>query len=257
LENELQTNFYVISCGRNAGRFALKNLNSIHNQNIKPKKHFYIDDASDDSTPSIVNEWLKNNEQNVVHFQQNDIRLYKTHHLYNTIHNINDEDGVVVIVDGDDWLHTPLALQIISNEYEKNPSLEYVYSNWMYSHNKELGLCKPIPNENWNPYKNEWITSHLTTFRVKAYKRINAANFKDANGNFFITANDQACNLSIIASSKLIHGNYDRVKFINLPLYVYQYAENNESIRKGLEGREYMNFQHETAQFIRKRGFIP
>jgi len=159
-------------------------------------------------------------------------------------------------VDGDDWLHTPLALELISIEYEKNPKFEYVYSNWMYSHNKELGLSKPIPNDAWDPYQNEWITSHLTTFKVGTYKQLPVANFKDSNGEFFITANDQACNLPLLAFLKSKHGNYNAVKHVNLPLYVYQYAESDESIRKGNQGREYMKKQYEVAQFIRQRGFL-
>jgi len=252
----LKPNLYVISCQRNANRFAIKNLNSIHKQTVPATEHYYIDDASDDETQNIVEGWLKLNECNRVTFIKNENRYHKTHHLYNTISSIRDEEGVVVVVDGDDWLHSPLALQIIANEYDVNPDLEYVYSNWMYSHNKEIGISRAIPNNDWDPYRDEWITSHLTTFKVKAYNRVQVLNFKDSNGDFFVTANDQACNLSIIACMKNTYGNYDRIKFIDLPLYVYQYAGSNESIRKGKEGRNYMNFQHETAQFIRRRGYI-
>jgi glycosyltransferase involved in cell wall biosynthesis len=231
-------------------------LESVKNQSFKVEKHFYVDDASDDETLHLVKDWLSKNNVDNVEIIESKCRMHKTHWLYTLISSIQDDDGIVVIVDGDDWLHTPLAIELVSDEYDKNPKLEYVYSNWIYSHNKELGISKPIPNNAWDPYRNEWITSHLTTFKVKSYKRIPVSNFMDANGTFFFTANDQACNLSLLASLKMKDGNYEAVKHLNLPLYVYQYIESNAAIRKGEQGKGYMSKQYETAQFIRQRGFL-
>jgi glycosyltransferase involved in cell wall biosynthesis len=252
----LKNKFYVISCQRNAGGHALKCLDSVKKQTLKVEKHLYVDDASDDVTLQLIKGWSCNNKTSNVEIIESESRLHKTHWLYTLITGINDDDGIVVIVDGDDWLHTPLALEIISEQYDKNPKLEYVYSNWMYSHNKELGISKPITSNAWDPYRNEWITSHLTTFKVKSYKRIPVSNFKDADGKFFVTANDQACNLALLASLKMRDGGYEAVKHLNLPLYVYQYAESDAAIRKGDSGKEYMSKQYETAQFIRRRGFL-
>lgn len=252
----MKPNLYIISCQRNASCFAINCLQSIKKQSIEVKKHFYVDAASDNGTQEIVNSWLEKNGKNNIEYIENEIRTFKNENMHRIISSIDDDEGVVAIVDGDDWLHSSLSLEIISNEYKNNSLLEYVYSNWMFSHNKELGISKPIPHNNWNPYRDPWITSHLTSFKIKAYKRIAISNFHDDKGRFFETAGDQACNLPILASLHMRDGDYRSVKHLPLPLYTYQYTESNQSIRSGKEGIKYMQFESDTAKFIRQRGFL-
>jgi len=252
----MKTNIYVISCERNANKFAIKCLKSVKNQTFKAKKHFYIDDCSDDGTQEQVKNLLASDDFDNVEFIENKIRLYKNENMHVTINNIDDDEGVVVIVDGDDWLHSNKVLEIIANEYESNPKLEYVYSNWMYSHDKQFGISKPIPNSNWDPYVNAWITSHMTTFKVKSYKRIPESNFKDENGNFFKTAGDLACNLPILKSLKLRDNDYSAVKYLDLPLYVYQYADSDQNIKNRKQSNEYGIFERKTDLYIRNRGYL-
>jgi glycosyltransferase involved in cell wall biosynthesis len=252
----LKPNLYVISCERNAGIFSIKCLKSIKNQTFQAKKHFYIDDCSDDGTQDHIKKLLSSENFKNVEFIENQNRLYKNENMHITINRIEDDEGVVIIVDGDDWLHSVKALEIIANEYDKNSKLEYVYSNWMYSHNKEFGISKSIPNHEWDPYTNEWITSALTTFKVKTYKKIPESNFKDENKKFLKSAGVQACNLALLKYLKITYGNYDAVKYIDLPLYVYQRIEGNKNIRFGNEGKEYLLLEKETNLYIRNRGFL-
>jgi len=252
----LKSNIYVISCQRNAGRFAIKCLDSVQKQSIEVKKHFYVDAASDDGTQDVVRNWLQKSDPQNVQYIENPTRTFKNENMHRIISEIDDDEGIIAIVDGDDWLHSSMSLEIVSKEYEKDSGLEYVYSNWMFSHNKEFGISKPISNQDWNPYRDPWITSHLTTFKVKSYKRVPTSNFLNDNGAFFETGGDQACNLPILMSLKLRDGDYRTVKHIPLPLYVYQYAEGNHNLRTGIEGREYLRFESETVRFIRQRGFL-
>jgi hypothetical protein len=115
-----------------------------------------------------------------------------------------------------------------------------------------LGCSKQIPDNDWNPYNDEWITSHLSTFRVKCFRTINPENFLDENGNWFEMGCDQAYILPIIYNSKQTHGSYEKVGFIDFPCYVYQHSENPLRKRDGKLGKK----AHKAVTTIRNRGIV-
>ena len=52
-------NIYVVSCQRNANKFALNCLESVRVQTIEAKKHFFIDDKSSDNTKEYAEHFLE------------------------------------------------------------------------------------------------------------------------------------------------------------------------------------------------------
>jgi glycosyltransferase involved in cell wall biosynthesis len=246
---------YVVSCQSNSNVHAIKCINSVKNQSFKVEKHFYVDDVSHDNTREIIEEYLRDNPIDNIELILNDEKKFKTRNMELIIDSL-DDDSIVCVLDGDDWLAYKNSIELMVDFYKKNPDLEFVYSNWMYSHNGQLGISKPIPSKDWDPYRDEWLTSHFQTFRAAAYKRIPRLNLVDAEGDYFKMATDQAYTLPMLECIKRKYGNFDRVKHFPAPMYVYQFNE-NESRKKGSEIAKWEAMTaYESARFIRQRGFL-
>ena len=204
------SDLYVISTGRNANRFIVNCVESVKDQTFPPKQHIIIDDISDDDTLSYLEKY-KNLES--VNIKINEERKYRLKNIYENCIDKNPED-IICLVDSDDWLTKNTALQTIKETYEKNNKLEYVYSRYLFTHG-ELGCSQPIPNNNWDPYTEVWITSHISTFKVKAIKNISINNFLDWNGKWFQIATDHAMTLPILYKLWKRDGDYSAVSFID------------------------------------------
>ena len=145
-------------------------------------------------------------------------------------------------------------MEKIAKEYE-DPNVGYVYTNWKYSHNGELGISRKIPGPEWDPYTSEWITSAMSTFRVREFLDIPIENFLRWDYKWFSMGVDQAYALPIIRKIRLRDGDYRNVRFIDEPLYVYQFLENPNKPRD----ERTMDMTMDAARsvnFIRDRGYL-
>lgn len=240
----------VISCNYNGNIFVKNNILSIFNQTLKPKKHYFIDDLSIDGCDLLAQKIIKENCIDNIDFIRNKQKKYKIKNLYDIIHEKVDDDDIVIIVDGDDWLYNKNVLLNISEMYKKY-NCTYLYSNFVFSHNNMLGICKKIPREDWNPYKNQWITSHISTFKAKSFKSINNRNFVDNENNWFEMGCDQAYILPILENIRRKGNLLKDVCFIDEPCYTYHHTGNPSKPRDGLLGLK----AHKAVKLIRERGF--
>lgn len=249
---------YVISCAYKANKFAVNCIESVAQQTVKPVKHFYIDDMSDDEnrTTEAAKNIIESNKYEHVDLITNSIRKHRLKNINDIIEKIDDPEAVVMLLDGDDWFSVNNAIEIVKQAYESDEKLEYVYTNWMYSHNNQLGISRKIPSKEFNGYKDPWVTSAMATFKVKTFKRIPKQNFLDWENNWIKMGTDQAYILPILHQLKERDGDYRSVKFINYPLYVYQFIENTGRPRSDSFGEYYRNLAHKSSVFIRKRGFV-
>jgi glycosyltransferase involved in cell wall biosynthesis len=258
LEAELKDfDIYVVSCGFRSSRFAVECIKSVQRQTFAPKTHFYIDDASDDDTQDHLRSLPIPSEEMKcpLEISLNANRYYKLQNLYSfmNLFPMNDDD-VVCVLDGDDWIDDD-AIEKVRREYN-DPYVQYVYTNWRYSHNGEAGISRRIPSNDWNPYTSPWITSAMSTFRAGLWHSVNPANFVGHDGKFFRMACDQAYILPMLRYLQYMDGDYRAVRFIDEPLYVYQFLENPSKPRYGNYGDEMTNMSHNCGEFIRKRGYI-
>jgi glycosyltransferase involved in cell wall biosynthesis len=249
---------YVISCAYKANRFAANCIESVAQQTILPVKHFYIDDMSDDeyATTKEAEGIIKKNNYHHVELITNSARKHRLKNIHDAIQTIENPEAIVMLLDGDDWFSVKNAIEIVKSRYNDNKKLEYVYTNWMYSHNNQLGISKPIPSKNFNGYKDPWVTSAMATFKVKTFKSIPKSNFLDWEGGWIKMGTDQAYILPILYMMKERDSDYSAVDFINYPLYVYQFLENTGRPRSDSFGEYYRNLAHKTSVYIRERGFV-
>jgi len=254
----MKSNIYVISCAYKANRFAHNCIKSVAEQTVLPVKHFYIDDMSEDGdqTKKAAEDIIFKNNYNHVDLIVNENRKHRLKNINDAIESIDDPEGIVMLLDGDDWFSIKNAIEVIQETYEKNSQLEYVYTNWMYSHNNQLGISRAIPGKEFNGYKDPWITSAMATFKVKTFKNIPKSNFMDWNKEWIKMGTDQAYILPILHMLRERDGHYGSVGFIDYPMYVYQFIENTGRPRSDSFGEYYKDLAHKTSVFIRERGFL-
>ncbi len=67
-------------------------------------------------------------------------RLYPTENLIRAIRRSNaDPEDVIVILDGDDWLTTDRALELIAAEYERDDDCWMTYGSWISNREENPG----------------------------------------------------------------------------------------------------------------------
>lgn len=254
---------HVVSTSYNSNNFAINNIVSVAKQSMQPFSHVYIDDMSLDNSVEVLNGFMETElyqgicQEYNLKIIINEEKKYKIKNLFDLLKDketYKDED-IICILDGDDWLSNGDVLIEVFNTYRKD-DLDYLYTNWMYSHNGELGISKKIPSNEWSPYLSPWITSAMSTFRVKCFREINEENFKNKDGDFFIMACDQAYVLPILEMSKRKNGDYSKVGFIDKPHYIYQFLQNKNKPRIGDKGNKMARDANNAALTIRRRGLI-
>ena len=207
--------FTVLVPSYNVEKWAEKNVTSILNQNYENYDVYYIDDCSTDNTYEIVDNVFKNyHDHSKITFLKNSFNRGKMYNVYEAMKNIED-DAIVLIVDGDDWLKHPDVLNILNKVYKDDV--------WMtagsYIESDTLRKVSPnISNDYWSGIirKKSWQTSHLATFRKKLLSKIKKRDFMHKTGDWFSTTSDQAIMWPMLEMSGKKH-----FKPIDEVLYVY------------------------------------
>jgi hypothetical protein len=110
----------------------------------------------------------------------------------------------MVIIDGDDYLIGRQVLKVINAEYQRKKLLA-LYTNHIRIHEPiylKVGTCIEYPKtiKKTRAYRHFSIfpASHLRTFYVDLYWKINPRHLKDTRGQYFHAANDFAIMMPIL-----------------------------------------------------------
>ncbi|NML40006.1 glycosyltransferase family 2 protein [Chitinophaga sp. G-6-1-13] len=207
---------------RNAGNYIIDCVSSVLGQEYKNYEVYLLDDASDDGTLDLIDEDLEH-----FHIVRNKERLGSLENMYQALVNlpIEDED-VVVLLDGDDYIFGEFAFQIVNNKYNENALLtygQYITNYGFYD------PCPPYtPEEFENLRQSGWKASHLKTFKYKLFKAFlqqdpNADNFRYNDGRFYASTSDQALMLPLMEVA-----GYENVVSIPNIVYCYRIHPNND-----------------------------
>jgi glycosyltransferase involved in cell wall biosynthesis len=221
----MENNFIVLVTVHNSVQWIQKCLDSAISQDYKNHRLLIIDDHSTDGTWDIVSKYdacLVRNDKNMFHSLINMVTGLKAFFF-------NPED-IIVCLDGDDWFADNTVLSYLNQVYQEDVWLTYGqfeplskgYSNFcrpisraiQYGHNNK----ETVKNLNSRTYRagGAWTTSHLKTFKKKAWDLINENDFKDENGEWLITCGDLAMMYPIIEMA-----GDNRIRFIDKILYIY------------------------------------
>tara|TARA_R100000951_G_scaffold115725_1_gene124798 strand:- start:883 stop:1623 length:741 start_codon:yes stop_codon:yes gene_type:complete len=230
----MNNRFVIVTPFYNVEKWINLCINSVYKQNYNNYVHYLVDDISTDKSVEKIEKLIKDKDN--FHLIKNQVKKYALQNIYDTLHdnNINDDD-IIIILDGDDWLANGEVLQRLNKEYEETDCLMTYGSYIEYPSLKRGKFSKQIPDniiKQQTYRKNQWMSSHLRTFRYKLWKNINKEDFiNNKTGNFIKAAWD----LAFVFPMLEMCGN--RAHYINDILYMYNRTNplNEDKINHGLQ----------------------
>jgi len=243
-----QKKFVFVVRSYNNAEYCEKNLTSIFSQNYENFRVIYIEDASTDATyekvKAIIERFEASDRVTLIH---NQINRGSAYNLFTAVHSCQN-DEIICIIDGDDWLPHENVLQSL-NGYYADPDVWLTYGQTIdYPTGQERRFSKPIPLKvlKEGSIRNKpWMTSHLRTFYAGLYKKVKLQDFL-FNGAFVPMAEDVACMLPMIELAR------EHAYYIDEILYVYN-ATNPIS-----EHRVSVKLKESIDQYLRGlRGYGP
>lgn len=240
------TSFKFITPAYNCEKEIEQTIISVVGQTYKDWSMVIIDDLSTDGTYEVCKKLIKKYQ---VEDKIEVVKRKEKHgEVKNTIVEVErlKDDDVVVRLDAGDWLTDLGCLEIIEMGYrEHNAEVLWTDQRWGFS---PTSICGPIDIET-SVYKQPWVSSHLKTFKVSAFRGLNPSNFMDEEGNYIQIACDQAIFLPMMERAR--RKNKPLI-FLNMVMYHY----NIDIEKPDLFHNERSYAQKHSAEWIRERGFI-
>ena len=214
-------NFKIVVPMYNVEKWVGNTIRTIKKQNYKNFECVVIDDISTDSSFSIVEDLIKDDER--FHLIKNKEKKFALRNIYEGIEYLspNNKD-IIVTVDGDDWLYNYDVLNKLDEVYNQENCF-ITYGEYTKLNDLKRGLAIPngsepfprhvVENSLFRQYR--WISSHLRTFKYGLWNKIKKEDLLDEDGNFFRMAWDLAFMLPMLEMAQ------ERHKFIPDILYVY------------------------------------
>ena len=236
------TRYIIITPFYNVGKYIFRCIESLKRQQHKNFKCILIDDMSTDGVPPVLEQRISDDPRFTM--IRNKEKKYALKNIYDALKadDLNEED-VVILLDGDDWLASSTALNVLNNVYENDYLVTYgSYIMYPYAIRGPEPSEYPAETISNNLYrKDRWRASHLRTFKHHLWRNVSAEDLKDKNGNFYEIAYDQAIMLPLLEMAG------PKVKYVDTVLHVYN-KENPLNVDK-VRTQEQVN----TAQEIRSK----
>jgi glycosyltransferase involved in cell wall biosynthesis len=121
-----------------------QNLRSLCAQKYDHFRAIYVDDGSTDQTGALVEQFLADQAVGPrIQVIRNPVRVGALENLYRSIHACDDQE-IVILLDGDDWLAHSRVLQILNTVYA-DPDCWMTYGQYASWPVPVLGYSRPIP----------------------------------------------------------------------------------------------------------------
>lgn len=213
--------FVFIIPFRNVKDYITQCSNTIIGQNYKNWIAVFCDDESNDGTTDYITKdkrfTIKRNEKRITALPNIHYGIVDS--------NLNDED-IICLLDGDDFLIRPDVLDILNRLYQDNTLLTYGQYIWP---NGQPGHCIPYTEETFAKLRSGgYWASHMRTFKYKLYKEMmnqdpELSCYKDKNGDFYTITYDVA-----IMTPLMEIAGFNKIKFNPEPVYYYRIHQQND-----------------------------
>lgn len=234
----------IISCFWNASDYIEKSISSIKNQTYENFKVYLIDDMSTDDTINKVKKLIDGDNRFVL--IENSEKKFKIRNIDELImsQDLFDDEDIIVELDGDDWFFHNNVLDLISKKYNSNKNLWLTNGSFIYS-NGMMGFSSKV---NYKTIRQDVFTfSHLRTWKVHLWRKIDEEYFLNENGEYFRSAPDVAYTFPMIEMA-----GYRHYEYIPDILLVYN-AESNYNEHKPMSAGGGVSEQLKNAQQIRNK----
>lgn len=234
--------FKFIVPSYNCSRWLRKSLGSIESQSYCGFDVCVIDDAStDEEQRPIIEEFCSRNGWKTLLNEKN---LGALHNIVRGIELLEcDDEDVILIVDGDDWLFNNWVLERLNDIYRIESPL-VTYGHYVSLRTGAIGYCRKLrKREIWfnRIRKLPWLFSHLRTFKAHLWRRVKDGDLRGPDGRYFATTWDLAMMYPMIEMAGR------RIKSVKELLYVYNDTNPLNDVK--IKGDD----QRQNAQLIRKK----
>lgn len=185
----------------NCQKWIEKCVNSIRRQNYTNFKCYLIDDISTDNSSAKIKEMIKDDQRfKLIQNKQKKYALGNIAYILNE-KDLNDDD-IIILIDGDDWLSSAGVLTKLNEEYKKD--ILVTYGSYVYNPTGQRGVepsAYPKDVIEKNSYREDiWRASHLRTFKYHLWSKLNLDDLKE-NGEYYPMTYDQAIMLPMLEMS--------------------------------------------------------
>ena len=182
----IKNHFTVVVPAYNCEEWAIKNVKSVCNQDYDNYDFIYINDASTDSTASILKELddLWGPSRGVKTIKHNRENRRALPNLYDAV-NMAVPGSIIVALDGDDWFANKKVLSSL-NEVYQDPDVWITAGSYIESVGGRV-VRPRLSSDFWdgNLRLKEWTLSHLRTFRKELFQSIERKDMIDTDGDFY------------------------------------------------------------------------
>ena len=232
----MDNKFKIICPSYNNEKWVETHLGSILNQTYQNYEVLYINDCSTDNTLIKVNELVGDNPKfKIIDNKENKGAAYNYIEYLNDF--MDDDQEIIVHLDGDDWLSDSNVLEKINHKYnEKDYWMTYgFYVGWFggdvlrrASDTPDTkGQCLPhsdFVHRNMLYRQDIWRATHLRTYKWFLFKNIDRKDFiSDIDNEYFWKASDLSWAFPCLEMTPP-----DKIGALDFITYVHnRYPENN------------------------------
>ena len=139
----------------------------------------------------VIKKIINNDDRFIL--VENEEKKCSLQNICEAVQNYSEEEDIIVILDGDDFLYGDSVLTRLNEEYNKH-NCWLTYGSYISLTSKTRGkFAKKLPDyiiEKSLFREYEWCTSHLRTFKSFLFKSINKEDLTDAAGAYYNMAGD-------------------------------------------------------------------
>lgn len=179
--------FKIILNTRNNSEYIEKSLLSLKTQLYTNFECVVIDDFSDDNSVDIIKNTIGDDFRFKLIFNS-----YRKYSLENRIIGTNlicnDDEDIIVILDGDDWFMHNRVLEYLNYVYQ-NEDVWMTYGQHRFA-TGDHGVSRYFDSSFIRVYNDLWNISHLRSYKYWLFKRIDLNDCKQSDGEYFKSAED-------------------------------------------------------------------
>ena len=219
----------VITPFYNAENYIKNCIESVAQQDYDNYQLILVDDASTDKSYEVALQTIKSlpqSIQNKISLTSNESNKGAVYNHINVLFNYVNEDDIVMLLDGDDWLVNNNTIFHLFNDLYKHGA-EFTYGScWSLVDNIPL-IAQDYPKHvkearSYRQHKFAWNMpyTHLRTFSRKLFNGVSGDRFKDENGNWLRAGGDGALFYEMIERA-------DPNKIVAVKEIIYNYNDMN------------------------------